>query len=96
MLRKARLRWQSGPVRILAVGNAMGGARLGLIVGRRAGHRAHQRNRLKRTAREVFRLHANGLPPLDVVLHVQASIHPHELKSRLEDAFKKISSEAPL
>lgn len=95
VLRKARLRWRAGPVRILASGNGLGWARLGLIIGRKAGRRAHQRNRLKRTAREAFRQHVSRLPALDVVLHVQAPIDQDELRVRLEDAFRQMSSEAP-
>ncbi len=69
----------------------MSGARLGLIVGKRAVRRAHDRNRLKRNAREVFRQRRAGLPPIDVVLHVQASIHHRELKRRLEEALEHMS-----
>ncbi len=69
----------------------MSGARLGLIVGKRAVRRAHDRNRLKRTAREAFRQRRAGLPPIDVVLHVQGPIHHRELKRRFEEALEQMS-----
>ena len=69
----------------------MPGARLGLIVGKRAVRLAHDRNRLKRNAREAFRQRRAGLPSIDVVLHVQAPIHHRELKRRLEEALEQMS-----
>ena len=66
-------------------------ARLGLIVGKRAVRRAHDRNRLKRAAREAFRQRRGELPSVDVVLQVRASIHHRELKRRLEKALEQMS-----
>lgn len=48
--------------------NTMDRARLGLAISARAVPRATDRNRLKRQARESFRLHRAGLPPLDIVM----------------------------
>lgn len=95
MLRSPQFRFYRGPLRVFAVGNAALGPRLGLVVGRRAIRRAHQRNRLKRTARELFRLHCQCLPPLDIVLQVRGPIQHLELKRRLEDAFEQMRSQTP-
>jgi ribonuclease P protein component len=46
-------------------------ARLGLTISRRAAKRAVDRNKLKRLARESFRLHA-GLPAWDFVVMAKA------------------------
>lgn len=94
MLRSPQIRLHRGPLRILAARNAALGPRLGLIVGRRAGRQAHERNRLKRVAREAFRLHCRHLPPLDIVLHVRGPLPSRELRSQLDDAFKQMRSEA--
>ena len=95
MLRSPQFRFYWGPLRVFASGNAVLGPRLGLVIGRRAIRRAHERNRLKRTAREVFRLNCQCLPPQDIVLQVRGPIHHGELKRRLEDAFKQMRSETP-
>lgn len=47
-----------------------GGARLGLVIGKKLAHRAVQRNLLKRLAREAFRLARQTLPPYDLVLRL--------------------------
>lgn len=95
MLRSPQIRMHRGQLRILAVRNAAQGPRLGMIVGRRAVRQAHERNRLKRVAREAFRLHCRHLPPLDIVLHVRGPLRSRELRTQLEDAFKQMRSEAP-
>lgn len=45
-------------------------ARLGLVVGKRALPRAHERNRAKRVLRELFRRRRSTLPAMDVVVQV--------------------------
>lgn len=45
-------------------------ARLGLVVGKRALPRAHERNRAKRVLRETFRRRRGSLPPMDIVVQV--------------------------
>lgn len=50
-------------------------SRLGLVVAKRHLKRAHERNRIKRLARESFRQYAPTLPALDIVLVVKAGAH---------------------
>ncbi len=68
----------------------MPSARLGLIIGKRAVAKAHQRNRLKRVAREAFRLKRSELPALDIVLQVRGPIDSCTLRSKLEDMLNLI------
>jgi ribonuclease P protein component len=68
----------------------MPSARLGLIIGKRAVAKAHERNRLKRVAREAFRLKRSELPALDIVLQVQGPIDSCTLRSKLEDMLNLI------
>lgn len=42
--------------------------RLGLAIAKRQIHRAHERNRIKRQAREQFRLKQYRLPEIDLVI----------------------------
>ena len=60
-----------GALRIVANANTMHGARLGLIVGKRAVRAANRRNLVKRVVRETFRQARPGLPALDVVVQVR-------------------------
>ena len=68
----------------------MPSARLGLIIGKRAVAKAHERNRLKRVAREAFRLKRSELPALDIVLQVLGPIDSRTLRSKLEDMLNLI------
>ncbi|MDE2421975.1 MAG: ribonuclease P protein component [Gammaproteobacteria bacterium] len=47
-------------------------ARIGLVIAKKKIRRAHERNRVKRLARESFRLHQAELPVLDIVLMAKA------------------------
>lgn len=53
---------------VLASGNHLGRARLGLAISRRCVRKAVDRNRIKRLARESFRKHMVELAGLDVVV----------------------------
>ena len=92
VLRTARYRRSSGPLRIYAVANTMPGARLGLIVGKRAVRRACERNRLKRVVREVFRTTRNRLPAVDVVVQLRAPAGVRELRAWLSKAFTELAA----
>lgn len=63
------VRLRRGPLRLIARPNALGVARLGIVVGKRVIKRAVGRNRAKRIIRESFRLTA-GLPAMDIVVRV--------------------------
>ena len=56
---------------LLSEHNALGLARLGLVVGKKAAKRANKRNYMKRVIREWFRLHQHELPAKDFVVRVR-------------------------
>lgn len=53
--------------------NALGHARLGLVVSKKVAKRANRRNFMKRVIRDWFRLHKNALPPRDFVVRVRVA-----------------------
>ncbi|WP_237059821.1 ribonuclease P protein component [Microbulbifer sediminum] len=53
---------------ILAVPNELGHPRLGLVVAKKHVRNATDRNRIKRIARESFRLRQHALPAVDAVV----------------------------
>lgn len=57
-------------LRVYAKPNSMGGARLGIVVGKRELRTAVARNLAKRTIREVFRIHRHQLPALDIIVRI--------------------------
>jgi len=81
---------------VLARANAVGNARLGLTISRRAAKRAVDRNRLKRVARETFRLEPE-LPPCDFVVLAKApaaTASGAELRRSLAHHFKHLAAKA--
>lgn len=67
-----------------AVATRMHTARLGLVVGKRALRRAHERNRAKRVLRETFRLQREALPPMDIVIQVTGDAGNRAYRDSLE------------
>ncbi|HZJ81561.1 MAG TPA: ribonuclease P protein component [Guyparkeria sp.] len=68
--------------------------RLGLAISRKRVARAHERNRVKRVAREVFRLAQNRLPGMDVVVLAKAGVEKlslPELHQQMRQALEKAS-----
>lgn len=69
VFRHASVRLTRGPLRLIARPNALGVARLGIVVAKRLIKHAVGRNRAKRVIRESFRL-SSGLPAMDIVVRV--------------------------
>jgi ribonuclease P protein component len=69
-------------------------SRLGLVVAKKKVRRAHERNRVKRLARESFRLHQQQLKALDIVVMPKVGIDtiPNaELHQQLQFAWQKLN-----
>ncbi len=69
-------------------------ARIGLVIAKKKIRRAHERNRVKRLARESFRLHQAELPALDIVLMAKADAQylPNEvLHQELVTAWRQLT-----
>jgi ribonuclease P protein component len=58
-------------------------ARLGLVVGKRALPRAHERNRAKRVLRESFRHRRAALPAMDIVIQVTSAASSEAYRASL-------------
>jgi ribonuclease P protein component len=77
---------------VLARSNERALARLGLTISRRAAKRAVDRNRLKRLAREAFRMQ-QSLPPWDFVVLAKAGADRAErraLRESLDRHFERL------
>ena len=84
------LRWIASPT---------GEARLGLAVSRKVSKRAVARNRIKRIARESFRLRRGSLPAVDVLVIARSSaatIDRIALRGDLDDAWRKLEALQPV
>ena len=78
----------------LAKPSELPNSRLGLVVAKKKVRRAHERNRVKRLARESFRLHQQQLSDLDIVVMPKAGIDtvPNaELHQQLQFAWQKLN-----
>lgn len=68
-------------------------SRLGLVVAKKKVRRAHERNRIKRLARESFRLNQHDIDMLDIVVMPKVgieSISNAELHQQLQMAWLKL------
>ena len=76
-----------GPIEARYAASGSGSARLGVVVGRRAAPLATRRNRLKRLMRESFRVAAQDLPAVDVVVR---AIRPPATEAEAREALRQI------
>ncbi|MBK1694687.1 ribonuclease P protein component [Chromatium weissei] len=78
---------------VLCRANGLNKARLGLAIAKKYARRAVDRNRLKRIARESFRIHCQSIPPVDIVIlcvHGAPQIPNVQLFLHLEHAWTTI------
>lgn len=67
-------------------------ARLGLVVGKRALPRAHERNRAKRVLRETFRRRRASLPAMDIVIQVTGDASNEAYRVSLEALLEQLQT----
>ena len=94
VLRKREVLINASPLQVLAVSNSLDMPRLGLVIGKRVAPRAVDRNRVRRLVRESFRLHAAGLPALDVVVMQKQRASPGQppvLRDLLEAVWRRLA-----
>ena len=76
--------------------NDIGGPRLGLAVSVKNAGNSVERNRLRRTIRESFRLHQHELPPVDLVVSARGRARDaagEELRASLALLWKKVTEQ---
>jgi ribonuclease P protein component len=94
----APLRASHPSLLILARLNDLGVPRIGLVVPKKHVRRAHQRNLIKRVARETFRKEQHKLPPIDAIVLARRGadiISKQELTLIFIGLWKRISKRAP-
>lgn len=89
----ARMSVADGQLRMYAVPNEIGHARLGLTVSRKVGGSV-ERNRWKRALREAFRLTQYELPPLDIVCipHRTSAVEFHRILESLPKLARQLAT----
>jgi ribonuclease P protein component len=89
-------RFGNGFFAVTARPNDIGGPRLGLAVSVKNAGNAVERNRLRRTIRESFRLHQHELPAVDIVVSARARAREAagpELRASLDTLWKKVTEQ---
>jgi len=77
---------------------AIGGARLGIIISKKASKKAVTRNRIRRQVRESFRLVATKLPNMDIVViarHTAGSATNEDLRQCLDKLWQRLLESPP-
>jgi ribonuclease P protein component len=92
VLRRPQKRLVEGSVQMKTHDNGCGRARLGLVVPKRGTAKAHDRNRIKRVIRELFRTSQQDLPAKDIVIQVFNKIPVNQLRETLTKQFAKLSA----
>ena len=70
--------------------NELGYPRIGYSIPKRGTKLAVRRNRLKRLIKEAFRLNANQLPTMDIIVLVQNESQDEILAATLDAGFNKL------
>lgn len=89
-------RMGNGFFAVTATPNDSGGPRLGLAVSVRVAGSSVERNRLRRTIRESFRLHQHELPAVDLVVSARDRARHaagSELRAQLLGLWKKVTEQ---
>lgn len=96
-MRRATLRAPGQCLVLLGRPNTLRYPRLGMVVSRRAAHRAVKRNRLKRLIRESFRLHQHQLPNADIVVLARKNTceqSPAAIRALLAEQWQTLAKQA--
>jgi ribonuclease P protein component len=89
-------RFGNGFFAVTAMPNDIGGPRLGLAVSVKNAGSSVERNRIRRTIRESFRLHQHELPPVDLVVSARARARDTagaELRASLSALWQKVNEQ---
>jgi ribonuclease P protein component len=89
-------RFGNGFFAVTAKPNDIGGPRLGLAVSVKNAGNAVERNRLRRTIRESFRLHQHEIPAVDIVVSARGRARgaaAAELRASLDALWKKLTEQ---
>ena len=89
-------RFGNGFFAVTAKPNDIGGPRLGLAVSVKNAGSSVERNRLRRTIRESFRLHQHDLPAVDIVVSARGRARDAtgaELRESLLALWKKVTDQ---
>ncbi len=81
---------------VTAMPNEIGGPRLGLAVSVKNAGNSVERNRIRRTIRESFRLHQHELPAVDLVVSARARARDAaaaELRASLVSLWQKVTEQ---
>src|ERR1700761_7006923 len=77
------------------VPNEVAWARLGMSIAARNLRRAVDRNRIRRLIRESFRMHQQGLPPVDIIIGARPSVLQADracLNAALEKIWRRVAA----
>ena len=89
-------RFGNGFFAVTAMPNDIGGPRLGLAVSVKNAGGSVERNRIRRTIRESFRLHQHELPAIDLVVSARARARDAagtELRASLLSLWQKVTEQ---
>jgi ribonuclease P protein component len=91
-------RFGNGFFAVTAIPNDIGGPRLGLAVSVKNAGSSVERNRIRRTIRESFRLHQHELPYVDLVVSARGRARDaaaSELRASLIALWQKVTEQWP-